>query len=96
MYYVFLAAARFRPSLKVPLPFSTVRKVIGAIQPAALLFALMPGVPASLGAMVLGPALGLLAYSFGRDTITLERLRRVRPEAAAGHPAPSVRTPSGA
>jgi phosphatidylglycerophosphate synthase len=96
MYYVFLAAARFRPSLKVPLPFSTVRKVIGATQPAALLFALMPGVAAWLGAMVLGPALGLLAYSFGRDVIALERLRRVDPAAAAGSPAPFPRTPSGA
>ena len=96
MYYVFLAAAWFRPSLKIPLPFSTVRKMIGATQPAALLFALTPGVPAWLGAMVLGPALGLLAYSFGRDVIALERLRRAGPAAAACSPAPSARTPSGA
>ncbi len=84
MYYVFLAAAWFRPSLKIPLPFSTVRKLIGATQPAALLFALSPGVPAGLGAVVLGLALGLLVYSFGRDVVELERLRRAGPAAAAG------------
>ena len=84
MYYAFLAAAWFRPSLKSPLPSSTLRKLIGAIQPAALLFALLPGVPAGLGAVVLGLALGLLVYSFGRDVVELERLRRAVPTAAAG------------
>jgi phosphatidylglycerophosphate synthase len=76
MYYAFLAATWFRPSLENPLPSSVVRRLIGATQPAALLFALLPGVPPPLGAMVLGPALGLLAYSFGRDIVELERLRR--------------------
>ena len=83
MYYAFLAAAWFRPSLKTPLPSSTVRRVIGAPQPAALLFALLPGVPPPLGALALGPALGLLAYSFGRDVLELQRLRRASPNAAA-------------
>ncbi|RKR30441.1 CDP-alcohol phosphatidyltransferase family protein [Arthrobacter oryzae] len=96
MYYVFLAAAWFRPSLKTPLPPSTVRRVIGAGQPSALLFALLPGVPTWLGATVLGPALGLLAYSFGRDVIELERLRGVGPAAAAVSPGLSGGTPPGA
>ena len=85
MYYAFLAAAWFRPSLKNPLPSSTVRRVIGATQPAALLFVLLPGVPPPLGAIVLGPALGLLAFSFGRDVVGLERLRAGR-ASAAGSP----------
>jgi phosphatidylglycerophosphate synthase len=96
MYYAFLAAAWFRPSLKDPLPSSTVRRVIGAAQPTALLFALLPGVPSSLGAMVLGPALGLLAYSFGRDVVELERLRRAAPDPVAGSPASCAETPAGA
>jgi phosphatidylglycerophosphate synthase len=83
MYYAFLVAAWFRPSLKNPLPSSTVRRVVGATQPAALLFALLPDVPPSLGAMVLGLALGLLVFSFGRDVVELERLRRAGPNAGA-------------
>jgi phosphatidylglycerophosphate synthase len=94
MYYAFLAAARFRPSLKNPLPPSTVRRVIGATQPAALLFALFPGMPPPLGAMVLGPALGLLAFSFGRDVVGLERLRASR-ALAAGSPTSRAGTPAG-
>lgn len=94
MYYAFLAAAWFRPSLKNPLPSSTVRRVIGATQPAALLFALLPAVTPALGAMVLGPALGLLAFSFGRDVVKLERLRASR-ASAAGSPATRAGSPAG-
>ena len=93
MYYAFLAAAWFRPSLKNPLPSSTVRRVIGATQPAALLFALLPGVPPPLGAMVLGPALGLLAFSFGRDVVKLEQLRASR-ASAAGSPTTRAGSPA--
>lgn len=95
MYYAFLAAACFRPSLKMPLPSSTVRKVIGATQPAALLLALLPGVPHWLGAVVLGAALGLLCYSFGRDVVELERLRRANPGVVSGSPASCAGTPTG-
>lgn len=84
MYYAFLAAAWFRPSLQAQLPSSVARKVIGALQPAALLFALLPGVAPWLGALVLGAALGLLACSFGRDVLALERLRRTHPAVPAG------------
>ena len=93
MYYAFLAAAWFRPSLKNPLPSSTVRRVIGATQPAALLFALLPGVPPPLGATVLGPALGLLAFSFGRDVVKLEQLRASR-ASAAGSPTTRAGSPA--
>ncbi|BCW71090.1 membrane protein [Arthrobacter sp. NicSoilB8] len=95
MYYAFLAAAWFRPSLKKPLPSSPLRKLIGAIQPAALLFALLPGVPAGPGAVVLGLALGLLVYSFGRDVVELERLRGPVQTAEAGEESAAFRSSAG-
>ncbi|QCB97802.1 CDP-alcohol phosphatidyltransferase family protein [Arthrobacter sp. PAMC25564] len=82
MYYAFLAGGWFRPSLREPLPPSTARKVIGAFQPSALLFALAPGVPSALGAAGLALALTLLVLSFGRDVVELERLHRM-PRGAA-------------
>ncbi|WP_427007827.1 CDP-alcohol phosphatidyltransferase family protein [Pseudarthrobacter sp. H2] len=86
MYYAFLAGGWFRPSLREPLPPSTARKVIGAVQPSALLFALAPGVPPALGAVAAALALVLLAASFGRDVVELERLRRRPPSGAATGP----------
>ncbi|MET4096397.1 CDP-alcohol phosphatidyltransferase family protein [Arthrobacter sp. UYCu712] len=88
-YYAFLAAGWFRPSLRDPLPPSTVRKVIGAFQPCALLFALAPGVPATAGAAALAVALPLLVISFGRDVVGLELRRREYHVDAA--PAPRAR-----
>jgi phosphatidylglycerophosphate synthase len=76
MYYVFLAAGWFRPSLTRALPPNAARKGIGALQPAALLFALAPGVPAVPGTAAAAAALGLLSFSFGRDVLELESLRR--------------------
>lgn len=79
LYYVFQAAGRVRPPLRVPLPPSAARKVIGALQPAALLFALVPGIPGAAATAAVAAALGLLVLSFGRDVVVLERRR-----AAAG------------
>lgn len=76
MYYVFLAGGWFRPSLRESLPPSTARKVIGTVQPSALLFALAPGVPPALGVVAAAVAIVLLVASFGRDIVQLERLRR--------------------
>ncbi|MET3923505.1 CDP-alcohol phosphatidyltransferase family protein [Arthrobacter sp. UYEF20] len=76
MYYAFLAAGWFRPSLREPLPPKMARKVIGAFQPAALLLALIPGVPPALGMSAAAVAFMLLGFSFGRDVVELERLRR--------------------
>lgn len=79
MYYAFTAAGRARPSLRRTLPISPGRKAIGAFQPLALLFALLPGIPAvpKTTAVLLG--LALLSLSFGRDVITLERTARAEP-----------------
>jgi phosphatidylglycerophosphate synthase len=84
LYYAFVAAGRFRPHLRGPLPASPARKAIGAFQPFALLLALAPGVPPWLA--LLGPAMALplLVVSFARDTAELERLHRRPP--AETHP----------
>ncbi|MFF1881247.1 CDP-alcohol phosphatidyltransferase family protein [Pseudarthrobacter sp. NPDC058196] len=72
MYYVFVAAGRFRPQLRAALPPRQSRKAIGALQPFALLMALIPGLPAAAAVSVPAAALALLAYSFGRDVVQLE------------------------
>ncbi|MCT9626034.1 CDP-alcohol phosphatidyltransferase family protein [Pseudarthrobacter equi] len=77
MYYVVAAAGLLRPHLRQPLPCSTARKVIGAVQPLALLvalvMALVPGMPPALAAAAPAVALPLLLFSFGRDVVALER-----------------------
>ncbi|KQQ90805.1 CDP-alcohol phosphatidyltransferase family protein [Arthrobacter sp. Leaf137] len=77
MYYVVAAAGLVRPHLRQPLPRSTARKVIGAVQPLALLVALVvalvPGMPPALAAAAPAVALPLLLFSFGRDVVALER-----------------------
>ena len=97
MYYVVAAAGLARPHLRQPLPRSKARKVIGAVQPLALLLALVmalvPGMPPSLAAAAPAVALPLLLFSFGRDVVVLERRHRASkravphaaPEAAPAH-----------
>ncbi|WP_235423542.1 CDP-alcohol phosphatidyltransferase family protein [Pseudarthrobacter chlorophenolicus] len=99
MYYLVAAAGIVRPHLREPLPRSTARKVIGAVQPLALLLALViaqvPGMPPALAAAAPAVALPLLLFSFGRDVVVLERRHRASTEAAprpgAGHPVRPVR-----
>ncbi|MFD7684928.1 CDP-alcohol phosphatidyltransferase family protein [Streptomyces sp. NPDC059781] len=84
MRYVFVAAARVRPWLTAPLPPSTARKTVAALQGVLLLLAgaaLLPHV-VNVGVVVL--ALGLLVWSFGRDVLWLWRTSRVE-AAPAGH-----------
>ncbi|CAL9318973.1 hypothetical protein SUDANB135_05892 [Streptomyces sp. SudanB135_2055] len=76
MRYVFVAAARVWPWLTAPLPPSTARKTVAALQSVLLLVAgahLLPR-PANAGVVVL--ALGLLVWSFGRDVVWLWRTSR--------------------
>ncbi|MDN4645262.1 CDP-alcohol phosphatidyltransferase family protein [Arthrobacter sp. PsM3] len=75
LYYVFLAAGRFRPHLKTPLPSSAARKGIGAFQPFALLLALTPGIPPAAACAAPAVAFPLLMLSFARDVVELERRR---------------------
>ncbi|MCB5292055.1 CDP-alcohol phosphatidyltransferase family protein [Arthrobacter sp. SO3] len=75
LYYVFVAAGRFRPHLRAPVPSSKARKAIGAFQPFALLLALTPGIPPVLACAAPAVAFPLLMFSFARDVVELERRR---------------------
>ncbi|MHC3468953.1 CDP-alcohol phosphatidyltransferase family protein [Streptomyces sp. 7R007] len=78
MRYAFVAAARVWPWLNAPLPPSTARKTVAALQGVCLLLAASRYLPytASLAVVVL--ALGSLVWSFGRDVLWLRRTSRVR------------------
>ncbi|MFJ6071676.1 CDP-alcohol phosphatidyltransferase family protein [Streptomyces sp. NPDC093065] len=83
MRYVFVAAARVWPWLTAPLPPSTARKTVAALQGVLLLLAGADLLPRAANAGVVAVALGLLVWSFGRDVRWLWRRSRV-PAAAAG------------
>jgi phosphatidylglycerophosphate synthase len=76
LYYLFVAAGSVRPHLRAALPPSPSRKAIGALQPLALLVALIPGVPTAAAVTVTAVALALLVFSFTRDVVLLEKRRR--------------------
>lgn len=73
MRYTFVAASWARLALRRPMRHSLIRKFIGVLQAGALLFALIPGMPVVAGTAVVMAALVLLATSFGRDIIAMER-----------------------
>ncbi len=72
-WYAFRVAGWFRPALRGRLGVSRLRKAIGACQPLAFLLALVPGIPARIGAAVVAMALVTLTASFMRDIMELER-----------------------
>ncbi|MFK4149818.1 CDP-alcohol phosphatidyltransferase family protein [Streptomyces sp. NPDC004065] len=77
MRYAFVAAARVLPWLNAPLPPSTARKTVAALQGILLLLAgsaLLPE-PATFAVVLL--ALTLLVWSFGRDVAWLWRRSRM-------------------
>ncbi|GHF44388.1 CDP-alcohol phosphatidyltransferase family protein [Streptomyces griseosporeus] len=67
MRYGFVAAARCWPWLNAPLPPSTARKTVAALQGVLLLLAGADLLPRAVNAGVVLLALGLLVWSFGRD-----------------------------
>ncbi|MFB9466561.1 CDP-alcohol phosphatidyltransferase family protein [Streptomyces cinereospinus] len=77
MRYAFVAAARFLPWLDAPLPPSTARKAVAAVQGVFLLVAGAGLMPWEANAVVVGLALGSLVWSFGRDVRWLWRTSRV-------------------
>ncbi|MGP4012832.1 CDP-alcohol phosphatidyltransferase family protein [Streptomyces sp. 4N124] len=92
MRYAFVAAARVWPWLNAPLPPSTARKTVAALQGVFLLAGaskLLP-YPATFGIVAL--ALGLLVWSFGRDVLWLWRTARTE-EAPRQEAALEVREP---
>ncbi|KOT39864.1 membrane protein [Streptomyces caelestis] len=84
MRYAFVAAARVRPWLTAPLPPSTARKTVAALQGVLLLTAGAALLPHAVNVGVVVLALGLLVWSFGRDVLWLWRTSRV--EAAPAGP----------
>ncbi|MFF9205945.1 CDP-alcohol phosphatidyltransferase family protein [Streptomyces sp. NPDC014986] len=77
MRYVFVAAARLWPWLTAPLPPSTARKTVAALQGVLLLVAGADLLPDAVDTGVVLLALGLLVWSFGRDVLWLWRTPRV-------------------
>ena len=76
MRYLYVAAMQVRPALRRPLAFSQSRRLIGGGQGVALGIAMLPAVPVPLAQAVVGLALALLLFSFGRDVVHLERAHR--------------------
>ncbi|MCA2201740.1 CDP-alcohol phosphatidyltransferase family protein [Streptomyces griseoincarnatus] len=76
MRYVFVAAARVWPWLTAPLPPSTARKTVAALQGVLLLVAASAYLPHVVNFGVVALALGLLVWSFGRDVLWLSRTHR--------------------
>ncbi|WP_316743763.1 CDP-alcohol phosphatidyltransferase family protein [Streptomyces sp. MK7] len=82
MRYAFVAAARVLPWLNAPLPPSTARKTVAALQGILLLLAGAGLLPHSADVGVVLLALALLVWSFGRDVAWLWRRSRLRAAAA--------------
>jgi phosphatidylglycerophosphate synthase len=76
MRYAFVVAGRAVPSLRAPLPTSTARKTVAAIQGVVLVVAASGLPPAWLTTALVGAALALLTWSFGRDVVWLWRAGR--------------------
>ncbi|MDT7841399.1 CDP-alcohol phosphatidyltransferase family protein [Streptomyces justiciae] len=77
MRYAFVAAARVWTWLNAPLPPSTARKTVAALQGVFLLLAASGLLPYALEFAVVATALGTLVWSFGRDVLWLFRTSRV-------------------
>nr|WP_202425463.1 CDP-alcohol phosphatidyltransferase family protein [Streptomyces sp. HUCO-GS316] len=76
MRYVFVAAARALPWLNAPLPPSTARKTVAAMQGVLLLLAGSGLLPYAGTFAVVAVALAALVWSFGRDILWLWRTFR--------------------
>ncbi|MDN3025285.1 CDP-alcohol phosphatidyltransferase family protein [Streptomyces sp. S.PB5] len=77
MRYAFVAAARVWSWLNAPLPPSTARKTVAALQGVFLLLAASGFLPHTLEFAVVATALGALVWSFGRDILWLYRTSRI-------------------
>ncbi|MET7382338.1 CDP-alcohol phosphatidyltransferase family protein [Streptomyces sp. NPDC005526] len=78
MRYAFVAAARLLPWLNAPLPPSTARKTVAALQGILLLVAGADLLPTAANFAVTLLSLTLLVWSFGRDVLWLRRSSRLR------------------
>lgn len=73
MRYAFVAAARAWPWLAAPLPASTRRRAVCAVQVAILWACLLPHLPHALTAAMAGVGVAALAWSFAIDVAWLRR-----------------------
>ncbi|TDD76124.1 CDP-alcohol phosphatidyltransferase family protein [Actinomadura rubrisoli] len=78
MRYAFAAASWTAPWLRAPLPDSLARKTVAVVQGVVLAVAAAEVVPHA--ELAVAAALGLLAWSFGRDIVWLAALRRGNPQ----------------
>jgi phosphatidylglycerophosphate synthase len=92
MRYGFVAAARLWPWLNAPLPPSTARKTVAALQGVLLLLAGAGLLPHAVNTAVVLAALGLLVWSFGRDVRWLWRRSRTVRAAMPREPEPALAT----
>jgi phosphatidylglycerophosphate synthase len=79
--YLFVAAAYLLPWLRAPLPPTLARKAVAAVQGIVLVVAGADVLSKPLAIILVGGALALLGWSFGRDIAWLWRAGR--PEAVA-------------
>jgi phosphatidylglycerophosphate synthase len=77
MRYGFVAATRLLPWLGAPLPPSTARKTVAALQGIVLTVAAAGVLPRPSAIVVTGLALAALVWSFARDTRRLHRFREL-------------------
>lgn len=73
MRYLFVAASWVRPALLGKLGFSQFRRIVAGTQSVVLVIILLPVTPVALAVPATAVALALLAASFGRDALVLER-----------------------
>ena len=82
MRYIFILAGLLWPALAAPLPPRKRRQTVCVIQLIALVVALVPIVPLSVGSAVCLAGLILLGYSFGVDLVWLAGRARLEGKAA--------------
>jgi phosphatidylglycerophosphate synthase len=77
MRYAFIAASRLWPWLRATLPARYSAKTVAAVQGIVLVVAAAGVLPGALTALLVGVALVLLVWSFGRDVVLLWRRAHV-------------------
>jgi phosphatidylglycerophosphate synthase len=84
MRYAFGAASWIAPWLRAPLPVRWSAKAVAALQGIVLVVAAADVLPRPVAAVLVGVALALLVWSFGRSVVWLRRSARRPPGAGDG------------
>ncbi|MGY1639964.1 CDP-alcohol phosphatidyltransferase family protein [Geodermatophilus sp. SYSU D00703] len=97
MRYAFVAASWAVPWLRAPLPARRSAKAVAALQGIVLALAAADVLPRPVAATLVGGALALLVWSFGRSVVWLRRAARRPPgDEEAGHGEPRHADPGHA